>query len=281
MKEELLSIGKMAKLNRISISTLRLYDEMGLLVPRYVDPSSGYRYYDIYQNARLDMIAYMKELGMSLSEIANVFQKEDITLIEEILSQKNEQIHEQIRALKARHDAVERAIMSIERYRKSPATGTMSLEYIDRRYIWGIPCSNNFYSTDIRSYEKILLELQWALEENDFQQIHSYNTGTSITQENFINESFVANQIFIFTTKNEQSTKKELQIIESGMYACIYLDNYDEEIAYAKMLKKYCERNNYLIAGDYICEVMTEFNVFDSHHRSMFLKLQVPVNFPK
>ncbi len=281
MKEELLSIGKMAKLNRISISTLRLYDEMGLLVPRYVDPSSGYRYYDIYQNARLDMIAYMKELGMSLSEIANVFQKEDLTLIEEILSQKNEQIHEQIRALKARHDAVERAIMSIERYRKSPATGTMSLEYIDRRYVWGIPCSNNFYSTDIRSYEKILLELQWALEENGFQQIHSYNIGTSITQENFREERFVASQIFIFTTKNEQNAKKELQIIESGMYACIYLDNYDEEITCAKKLKKYCERNNYRIAGDYICEVMTEFNVFDSHHRSMFLKLQVPVNFPK
>lgn len=27
------------------------------------------RYYDINQNARLDMIAYMKELGMSLKEI--------------------------------------------------------------------------------------------------------------------------------------------------------------------------------------------------------------------
>ena len=157
MKTDLLSIGKMAKLNRVSISTLRLYDEKGLLKPRYTDPDSGYRYYDIYQNARLDMIAYMKELGMSLSEIAEVFQKEDLTLIEDILSKKNEQIHEQIRQLRARHDAVERAIISIERYRKSPATGTMSLEYIDRRYIWGIPCSDNFYNSDIRCFEKTLL----------------------------------------------------------------------------------------------------------------------------
>ena len=117
MKEELLSIGKMAKLNRISIPTLRLYDERGLLKPRYIDPNTGYRYYDIYQNARLDMIAYMKDLGMSLSEITDVFEKEDLTLIEDILSQKNEQIHDQIRQLKARHDAVERAIMSIERNR--------------------------------------------------------------------------------------------------------------------------------------------------------------------
>lgn len=281
MKSELLPIGKMAKLNRVSIPTLRLYDEKGLLKPRYIDPETGYRYYDIHQNARLDMIAYMKELGMSLSEIADALQKEDLTLIEEILVQKNEQIHEQMRQLKARHDAVERAIMSIERYRKSPATGTISLEYIDQRYIWGIPCSSNFYSSDIRSYEKILLELRLAMEKDAFQQIHSYNIGTSITKEDFVRDRFVASQIFIFTNRREQNTQTAFQIVESGMYACIYLDRYDDEIAYAQTLKKYCQQQHYRIAGDYICEVMTEFNVFDSNQRNMFLRLQVPVTFPK
>ena len=67
MKEDLISIGKMAALNRVSIPTLRLYDEKGLLKPRYTDEKTGYRYYDINQNARLEMIVYMKELGMSLS----------------------------------------------------------------------------------------------------------------------------------------------------------------------------------------------------------------------
>ena len=148
MDEELISIGKMAELNRVSVPTLRLYDEKGLLKPRYTDPQTGYRYYSIDQNARLDMIVYMKELGMSLAQIAQALEKEDISLIEELLSRKNEQIHQQIRQLKAQHDAVERAILSIERYRKSPVTGTLSLEYIDRRYVWGIPCLDNFYSRD-------------------------------------------------------------------------------------------------------------------------------------
>ena len=83
MKEDLISIGKMAALNRVSIPTLRLYDEKGLLKPRYTDEKTGYRYYDINQNARLEMIVYMKELGMSLSQISQVLQKEDISLIEE------------------------------------------------------------------------------------------------------------------------------------------------------------------------------------------------------
>lgn len=93
MQEELLPIGKMAALNRVSISTLRLYDEKGLLKPRYTDPQTGYRYYHIDQNARLDMIVYMKELGMSLSQIRDALEQEDMSLIEELLSQKNEQIH--------------------------------------------------------------------------------------------------------------------------------------------------------------------------------------------
>ena len=43
MKEQLLSIGKMAEINGVSIPTLRLYDKNGLLKPAYIDPESGYR----------------------------------------------------------------------------------------------------------------------------------------------------------------------------------------------------------------------------------------------
>ena len=194
MKEGLIPIGKMAAMNRVSVPTLRLYDEKELLKPRYIDPETGYRYYDINQNARLEMIAYMKELGMSLAQITQVLQKEDISLIEELLSQKNEQIHQQMRQLKAQHDAVERAILSIERYRKSPSTGTFSLEYIDRRFAWGIPCSYNFYQDDVHSYEKVLRELRLKLESEGFPQIHSYNIGTSILRENFLDGCFVADR---------------------------------------------------------------------------------------
>lgn len=281
VKDPLLPIGKMAALNRVSISTLRLYDEKGLLKPRYIDPQTGYRYYDVNQNARLDMIVYMKELGMSLAQISQVLQKEDISLIEELLSQKNEQIHQQMRQLKAQHDAVERAILSIERYRKSPATGTLSLEYIDRRFSWGIPCSSNFYSDGIHSYESVLRELRRQLEDRGFAQIHSYNIGTTIAQEDFAAGRFLAKDIFIFLSRREEGGLTAGQTVESGMYACVYLDNYDDEISCAKELREYCLRNNYQISGDYICEVMTGFNVFDNDPRSMFLRLQVPVTFQK
>lgn len=281
MKRNLLSIGKMAEMNQVTVPTLRLYDQLGLLKPRHVDGQTGYRYYDINQNARLDMIAYMKELGMSLKEIQGVLEAEDIALIEQILARKNEQIHEQMRALRLRHNAVERAIASIERYRKSPATGTIALEYIDRRYVWGIPCPENFYEKDISSYEQALMDLRRALLEKNCPQIHSYNTGTSITKENFVQGRLVADRVFIFTDQQTQACGLTASVVDSGMYACIYLDHYDDEIACAGKLLAFCRNNGYRVAGDYLCEVLTEFNVFDGDQRSMFLRLQVPVDFSR
>ena len=69
MRDHLLSIGEMAEANHVSIATLRLYDRMGLLKPSYRDAESNYRYYDIRQTSRLDIIRYLQNLGMSLAEI--------------------------------------------------------------------------------------------------------------------------------------------------------------------------------------------------------------------
>ena len=281
MEKDRISIGKMAEMSQLTVATLRLYDEMGLLKPKYKDPATGYRYYDIAQNARLDMIRYMKDLGMSLNEIRDVLEKEDILLIETILVQKNEQLHSQMRTLRAQHDAVERAINSIERYRKSPVQGTVVLEYIDQRYLWGIPCIRNFYEEGIRSFEEELVVLRKALFERGLTQALSYNVGTSIEREDFVSGRFVPKNKFVFVGYRERTFLPAVTVVDSGMYACVYLDSFDEEINYAKRLLQHCEEHNWTICGEYFCEIMTEWNIFDDTRRSMFLRLQVPVEFDK
>ena len=279
MEKELLSIGKMAEMNHMTVATLRLYDRMGLLRPRYTDPQTGYRYYDIRQNARLDLIAYMKEMGMSLAEIGEVLSRENPARVEEILIRKREQIHQQIRELKIQQEAVERAIASMERCRKSPVTGTTSLEYIDRRYLWSIPCTENFYERGIGCYERMLLRLRNSLLAAGLSHIHTYNTGTSISMEHFLQGQLIPDRVFIFTDYRVAEFQPSTIIVDSGMYACIYLDRYDDEIACAGKLLDFCRENSYTICGDYLCEVLTEFNFFDSGKRGMFLRLQVPVSF--
>jgi DNA-binding transcriptional MerR regulator len=65
----LMSIGRFSDATRLSVKALRLYDEMGLLVPEHVDPFSGYRYYGPSQAARAEAIRLLRSVDMPLEEI--------------------------------------------------------------------------------------------------------------------------------------------------------------------------------------------------------------------
>ncbi len=71
-RKDLLSIGVFANLTRLSIKALRLYDQLGLLQPLYVDPQTGYRYYGPAQLPRARMIRNMREMDMPLATIRQV-----------------------------------------------------------------------------------------------------------------------------------------------------------------------------------------------------------------
>jgi len=68
----MIRIGDFSKLSRVSVKTLRYYDEMGLLKPVEVDPFTGYRFYEFSQLTVLHRILALKELGFSLEEIGRL-----------------------------------------------------------------------------------------------------------------------------------------------------------------------------------------------------------------
>ena len=63
-------IGEFAQIAQVSGRQLRFYDQLGLLQPAHTDPQTGYRYYSIRQLPRLNSILALKELGLSLEQIA-------------------------------------------------------------------------------------------------------------------------------------------------------------------------------------------------------------------
>ncbi|MEU8331850.1 MerR family transcriptional regulator [Micromonospora sp. NPDC048839] len=66
---ELLTIGAFARAARLTPKALRLYDQVGLLVPAAVDPESGYRLYDPEQVPLARLIAQLRRIGMPLAQI--------------------------------------------------------------------------------------------------------------------------------------------------------------------------------------------------------------------
>ncbi|MDJ1135898.1 MerR family transcriptional regulator [Streptomyces iconiensis] len=68
----MLTIGAFAKASRLSPKALRLYDQLGLLTPARVDPSTGYRLYAPEQLERARLVAWLRRLGMPLARIKHV-----------------------------------------------------------------------------------------------------------------------------------------------------------------------------------------------------------------
>jgi DNA-binding transcriptional MerR regulator len=68
----MIRIGDFSKLSRVTVKTLRFYDEMGLLKPVAVDRFTGYRLYEFDQLPRLYRILTLKDLGFSLEEIGRL-----------------------------------------------------------------------------------------------------------------------------------------------------------------------------------------------------------------
>ncbi len=70
----MLRIGDFSKLGRVTIKTLRYWDEIGLLKPDYVNDDNGYRYYTADKLAIVQQILSMKELGLYLEDIQRVLR---------------------------------------------------------------------------------------------------------------------------------------------------------------------------------------------------------------
>lgn len=91
-------IGEFAKLNMVSIKTLRFYDQKNILKPSFVDEDTGYRYYSADQMMTLNRIVSLKYLGFSLDEIKLIIGKStEVSDMIDLLKWKEAEISSKIK----------------------------------------------------------------------------------------------------------------------------------------------------------------------------------------
>jgi len=122
-KQELkmLKIGDFSQLAHVTIRALRYYDELGLLKPIKVDDYSGYRYYSADQLTQLHRIIAMKDMGLSLEDIARLL-KDDVPVshILDLLRIKQEEQKQRLEIEAERLKRVEEWLMQVEKEGKMP-----------------------------------------------------------------------------------------------------------------------------------------------------------------
>lgn len=103
------SIGELSKLTRLPVKTLRYYHEEGLLVPAFVDPDTGYRYYDQSHVETARAIVYLRSLEFPLSEIRELLHSRGEDDLLRILERQQAAVKERIKELR-------KAAVSLEQF---------------------------------------------------------------------------------------------------------------------------------------------------------------------
>jgi len=155
----LLKIGEFARLGSVSPRTLRHYEDVGLLTPVHVDPLTGYRAYRPDQLAQLNRIVALKDLGLSLAEIAQLLDGVTAEQLYKMLALRRMQLEGEIEVQRAQLARVEARLRQIER------EGTMSIDDIVRRHIPATEVIAIGGPVSQISNEDLLPVLNWAEEQ--------------------------------------------------------------------------------------------------------------------
>ena len=99
-KNNLLSIGEVAKLTGASIYSLRYYEKIKILEPVFIDPDSGYRYYSFDQTHLIEIIMLCIELDIPLKEFAKFTDPDDTMDFRAFLGYGRKLAEEKLKVLK-------------------------------------------------------------------------------------------------------------------------------------------------------------------------------------
>ncbi len=135
-------IGEFSKLGKVTVKTLHHYDDIGLLIPAYVDEFNGYRYYTANQLFELNRIVQLREIGFSLANIAALVEERDTA---ELLERRRLE-------LLAESEQVELRLASLDRYIDERKALAMSYETTTKT----IPaCTVYSYETVVPNYDAL------------------------------------------------------------------------------------------------------------------------------
>ncbi|MBQ9943137.1 MAG: MerR family transcriptional regulator [Clostridia bacterium] len=101
-----MQIKEFADFTGVSVRTLHYYDEIGLMKPAWVDPITGYRYYDEQSLLRMQEILFYRELDFSLKSIGDMLSSPDYD--------RQRALEDQKKLLTLKKERLERLILAID-----------------------------------------------------------------------------------------------------------------------------------------------------------------------
>ncbi|GIN90458.1 MerR family transcriptional regulator [Siminovitchia terrae] len=262
------SIGQMSKLHNIPVKTLRYYDEIDLFKPIEVNPENGYRYYSIEQFKLLDIINYLKVLGVPLADIKKQTSNRDINELIDTLQEHKRITEQKIQELEMAKKKLEARIDEFKTAKYIEDINVPFIKTIPERKIIQL-------KETISSFFELELSLRKLKQQyHHLASIFIGKVGLTISENNFQRESFLEySSIFLILEEVERSKLIEeidFAILPQGTYACIFFrGGHSDAPAYFHVLNDFIKENDYKIKGDFI--IRTIIDEFISKNQEEFL----------
>jgi len=214
MKEHY-SIGETATLLGVSTQTLRYYDKIGLLSPRYVDEKNGYRFYCYDQFHIIDRIRYLQGFGLSLEEIRNIMQNGKVDKLLPYLKQKQDETKIELVELSNRLNDIEWCINYFTYMGKGDATDYIYTIQQPTRYIIKCPC---YYKEPLPNMEIRLAQVKSRKEYSRVKFHRQY--GYKLDIKSFFSRKFYPIEYFTYLNGKPELDSNLYEELPAGEYFC-------------------------------------------------------------
>lgn len=276
MKNNRLLIGQMARLNHTTLATLRHYDKVGILFPVYVNPETGYRYYDVQQCLVFHMIQHHKALNMSLKEIKEILRRNDYDFLEQIYKKKLDEVNQALAEFEFRKEELERMMKGADHFCHRPPNGFIQMGFITAEYVYEKKAVRNYVLEDIGSVIYDASSIEGQLLKSGFTEGYLNFPFVTLSLDDIKHQRYRTEKLGIIV----QGKNREIAGVEqlpSSTSVFVYFEDFSKLCTYAEQVIAFCHDHNYTPAGDMICRLMGVLHLDDFKKTTEVFRLSIPV----
>jgi MerR family transcriptional regulator, activator of bmr gene len=210
-RSKLYSIGETSKLKNLSIKALRYYHKEKILMPAYINESTGYRYYSAEQFIHIDIIKAGRQLNVSIEEMRKIFSSANTEELLFFLEQKKKDIDAQINQLNSAKNKIDILRKRIDDSFNIMNDEDFKVTHFQERYLMTTPSTEGTESSDLLDYST----LDCLMENYKIKSI--YENGTLY----YIDETGHPTPTFVFELINKEDylkSKDLFSILPTGNY---------------------------------------------------------------
>lgn len=252
MRKDKLTTKEFADLCKVEKRTLFFYDEIDLLKP--VETSEkGYRLYSMEQFDTMSMIKALQSVGMSLNEIKELMNEQDISHCKSVLNNQINLLRQKQKELKMAEEIL-----------------SQTMEHLDR--FLEIGC-NRFFIDELPEVCLFVKEMQGKNAEVFINYItNGYHNGV------VINDMVKGTPQYVYKIVPDRKSANDVKA--AGAYACIYLSIQNGKVVQAigDFMKMLSERKIVTEGPLYLEDLASDFIRFQNQELIFLLSIRCSTN---